>query len=576
MLQNDPCASRSGWLFSGLTILLLAGCVAGPTADVTGRAAAPAPHAQALAPEIALEYHILVGELAVQRGDRAVAAREYVAALAYSDDPELAQRATRVALFAGEPELAFQAARAWTAADPNSADAQKTAARLALRNGDAQALAIHAEGVINQHSSSIAAGFKELAQVLSGEPEHADIALQVMQARVAAHADVPEAYYAQGLLALRYERLDLADQSIQQALAIQPDWDDAALLRAGILVRQGQIDEASELVASLEGSQAQRAEYHLSYARLLLDAEHTAQAADEFDRVLTLQPENSDARYGLGLLALSLGQPERAQEAFVALYESDQRSDDAAYYLGNIAAARDDHEQAQSWYERVESGSHAFDARVLAARSLYKQGDLAAAREALKQLRRANPELADRLYMSEAEILFDARDYQTALELYNQALESSPYDSDLLYGRSLVYERLGQIEQAKADLAAILEREPDDARALNALGYMLTNHGQDYARALEYIEQALQARPDDPAVIDSMGWVQYRLGNLHAARQYLEKAYALFPDPEVAAHLGEVLWQLGEQEKAQAIWQEALAEDPQSPVLRETMQRLNP
>lgn len=569
--------TRAARCLPGLAIILLAGCASGPLADVPGADTTQEAAVGAALPEpaLALEYHILAGELAVQRGNREVAAREYVAALAYSNDAELAQRATRVALFAGETERAYTAAKAWTVADPKSFDAQKTAARLALRNGEEEGLAQHAEGVITQHSSGVAAGFKELADVLSGEPEQADLAIQVMQDRVAAHPDVGQAYYAQGLLALRYEKLEIANQSIQQALARKPDWGDAVLLRAGILVRQGRIDEASELVRSLEGSERDHAEYHLNYARLLLDAEQTAEAADEFERVLQLEPGNTDARYGLGLLALSLDQPERAQTAFETLYQSSERRDEAAYYLGSIAESEKEYSQARKWFLRVESGSHAFDARVLAARVLYKDGDLEGARAELKQLRRANPELADRLYMSEAELLFDAREYETALSLYDQALEASPYDANLRYGRSLVYERLGLIEDAQADLQAILEREPDNARALNALGYMLTNHGQEYERARDYIRQALEAEPEDPAVIDSMGWVQYRLGNLQEARAHLEKAYATFPDPEVAAHLGEVLWQLGKQEQARKVWQDALAQNPENPVLLETVNRLS-
>lgn len=569
---------RAVCLIPGTAILLLAGCAAERVVPPLGDGAATRIDTTAVQqdPNVALEYHILAGELAVQRGNREVAAREYVAALDYSDSAELAQRAARVALFAGEPELAYKASRAWTAAAPDSADAQKTAARLALRNGDAEALTIHARAVIQQHSNGIAGGFKELADVLSGEPEQADVALQVMQALVAEHPSLAQAHYAQGLLALRYEKLALANHSIQRALALKPDWSEAVLLRAGVLVRQDEVEEASGLVADIDGSKADRANHHLQFARLLLDAKYTREAADEFERVLALQPGNEDARYGLGLLALSLNQAERAERAFVHLYQSNKRRNDAAYYLGSIATIRENHVEARKWYLRVKSGSHSFEASVLAARALYRQGDLAGARAELAELRKTHPELADRLYMSEAELLFDASNYEDALQLYNKALEESPYDPDLLYGRSLVYEKLGRFDAAQQDLKAILQRDPDDARALNALGYMLTNNSNEYEKALEYIQQALDTEPEDPAIIDSMGWVQYRLGNLEQALAHLEKAYGLFPDPEVAAHLGEVLWKLGEQERAQNIWREALQEDPDNQVLRETLQRLNP
>lgn len=571
-----PHSAYGAWLLSGIALLALAGCAADRQAGgiYSGAPSQVVNGQQPQGSTASVEYHVLAGEMAVQRGNRKKAAQEYVNALAYSDDPQLAKRAARVALFADEPELAYRAAQAWAAADPDSHNAQKTAAQLALRSGQAESLNVRAQRIIKQNPDGPGAGFRELADLLSGDDDHADIALQVMDKRVAAYPDIAEAYYAQALLALRYKRMELASKAVKRALALRPDWADAVLLRAGILVRQGNIDEATALVDSLGGSRDERADYRLSYARLLLDSKQTAAAADEFDRVLHLQPNNSDARYGLALLALSLDQIERGKAAFTTLYNSGKRTNNAAYYLGNIADAQEHYALARKWYGRVKSGSHTFDARVRAARSLYREGDLAGARKELSQLRQANPELAGRLYTAEAELLFDAKEYGQALDLYNQALEDDPYDSDLLYGRSLVYDRIDKFKLAEKDLRTVLEREPDNTRVLNALGYMLTNHGQNYEQALEYIQQALEAHPDDPAVIDSMGWVQYRLGHLHKAREHLEKAYGLFPDPEVAAHLGEVLWQLGEHEKAQNIWREALKEHPDNEVLQETMQRL--
>lgn len=569
---------RSALLLPGAALLVLAGCAVEPPASGSyGGASAPViVGGQPTHPAVEVEYHVLAGEMAVQRGDRKRAAQEYVDALAHSDDPRLAKRAAQVALFAGEPALAYRAAQAWTAAQPSSREAQQTAAQLALRSGKADSLGTHAQSIIKQNPDGVDAGFRELADLLSGDKEHANIALQVMQQQVAAHPEVAEAYYAQGLLALRYQRMELADRSVQRALALRPDWADAVLLRAGILVRQGKTKQATTLVDDLAGSKDERAEYYLSYARLLLDADQTVAAADEFDRVLSLQPDNSDARYGLALLALSLEQVERAKVALLQLYKAGQRRNDAAFYLGGIADLQKDYPLARQWYGRVKSGDRMLDARVRAARALYLEGNLAGARKALAQLRLAYPKLVGRLYTAEAEMLYDAKQYSQALDLYDQALQDDPYDSDLLYGRSLVYDRLGQFKQAETDLRSVLEREPDSARALNALGYMLSNRGQDYEQAFAYIKQALDARPDDPAIIDSMGWVQYRLGHLQKARVNLEKAYGLFPDPEVAAHLGEVLWALGERDKAQNVWEEALAGDPDNAVLRETVQRLKP
>ena len=187
-----------------------------------------------------------------------------------------------------------------------------------------------------------------------------------------------------------------------------------------------------------------------------------------------------------------------------------------------------------------------------------------------------NPGMQLQLLLVEADILLQSDQPEAALALYEQGLAEFPEEPDLLYGRSLAYEQLGQVDAAIADLRAMVEQDADDARALNALGYILTNHSQRYEEARGYIARALALRPNDPAVIDSMGWVEFRLGNLDAAAELLRRAYARLKDPEIAAHLGEVLWQMGEREEARQVWGTALSQHPEHGTLQETMTRLVP
>lgn len=571
-------------LLTAFAGLMLIGCAADPVLPTS--AADPeraslvtrigTTEVEIAAETVALQTHILVAEMAIQRGLRKRASEAYVAALAYSDDPQLAERATQIALFADQLDLAYRAARAWAEADPDSENAHRTAARLALRAGEAERLRRYANAVVNLHLGGIGEGFRVLADVLSGEDGGAGLALATMADLVAEHPQLAQARYAQAVLALRYERYAVAEEAVARALALRPGWTDAALLRAGVLVREGKLVAAKNWIAGLAGSPAERADYQLGYARMLLDAGDNAAAADAFERALALRPDYADARYGLGVLALTLEQWDRAEQAFARLYDAGERRADAAYYLGAIAESREDYVEARRWYQRVEGGGHSFEAQIRAARMLGQMGDLAAARRELAAMRRANPELAKPLYLAEGELLFRAGEFDAALAHYNQAVAQAPQDPDLLYARSLVYEKLGAIAKAEADLRTILEADADDARALNALGYMLTNHSSRYQEALDYIQRALKAQPEDPAVIDSMGWIQYRLGNLPKARDYLQQAYKKFPDPEVAAHFGEVLWQLGNQAKARRIWQEALAQYPDHRVLLETVERLTP
>jgi tetratricopeptide (TPR) repeat protein len=384
------------------------------------------------------------------------------------------------------------------------------------------------------------------------------------------------AQYALGVIALRYDRSEVAARAAERALAIDPTWNDAVLLQAGVWIREGETEKAQALVDELAGNDASRAQYHLTLARLLIEADEDEAALSEFERAIVLQPDNADARYGLAILALSIGDLERAETAFKTLYDKNERADDAAYYLGTVAEQNEDYAKAQHWYQRVESGGRAFDAQVRAARMIYQQGDLPGAQQRIAELRETYPELTDQLYAAEGQLLYEAEEPRAALDIYNHGLDAVPNGTELRYGRSMALERLGKIDAAKADLRAVLEREPNDVRALNALGYLLTNHSDRYEEALDYIERALEAEPENPAILDSMGWVQYRLGNLVQARRYLEQAYRDFQDAEVAAHLGEVLWTQGQHEAAREVWQGALADNPDHPVLRETVDRLDP
>jgi len=561
-----------------LVALLFGGCASQrapqrPAADV--RIDANARQSPQASRREAYEYHVLAGEMAIQRDKRALAAREYVAALEYSNDQALAKRATRIALYAENPKLAYKAAGIWARAAPGSLDAQRTAARMAVANEHAQGLAQYAAALV-QAAASPDIGYRLLADVVSGQPGAADMAVDTLAQLAEEDAASAPAQYALGVVALRYDHHEVAARAAERALAIDPTWNDAVLLQAGVWIRDGQTDKAQRLIEQLAGNDASRAEYHLALARLLIEADEDNAALLEFERAIDLQPSNADARYGLAVLALSVGDLDRAETALTRMVEQGERADDAAFYLGTIAEQRDEYATAQRWYQRVENGSHAFKSQVRAARMIYLQDDLPGAQRRLTQLRDTYPELADQLYAAEGQLLYEANEPRAALDIYNHGLEAVPDSSELRYGRSMAYERLGDIDAAKADLRAVLEQEPNDVSALNALGYLLANHSERYAEALDYIERALEIAPDNAAILDSMGWVQYRMGHLIQARRYLERAYSEFQDAEVAAHLGEVLWKQGQHEAARQIWQGALADNPEHPVLRETVNRLDP
>jgi len=573
MTRSVRSGARVTFVCSLLAVSLVAcGCATKPSGAFPGDTSPGLLEQSFPDADIDAQFHVLAGEMAAQRGMKKAAARHYAAAAEYTSNAGLARRATRIGLMADSMPAAYKAAQQWARLEPGTVEAQQTAARLALIEGQAEVLLQYSRATVS-NAESRREGYHLLAKTFSGKPQRAELALDTLQQLADADTDSAAAWHVLGLLALRYGREETAATASRRAVELAPTRDKVVLLRAAVLVRQDRSSAAQQLVEQLPGDAQQRSRYHLTLARLLLDGNRPEAALDEFGHALELQPDNTNARYGLAMLALRQGQLERSATAFEHLYEADERTNEAAYYLGRINEQRQEYAVAQRWYQRVEGGDHEFAARIGLVRMRARRDDLAGARRQLHDMREQYPQKAEQIRGAEGRILFDAERFEQALAVYDEGLEHKPESTDLLYGRAIVYEKLERIDAALHDLNTILAAKPDDIHAMNALGYMMTNHGTDYEAALEYIEEALARAPNNPAIMDSMGWVQYHLGNLDKAQEYLERAYRLLPDPEVAAHLGEVLWQNGRHEEARRIWSESLVEHPDDELLKETMDR---
>ncbi len=532
--------------------------------------------ASALEPRANQTFHILAGELAAKRGLTADAAAHYLAAAEWSGDAELASRGARLALASGNLELATRGAEAWVKADPGSASAHELRVRLALRRGDLDAARAGLRQLVANNADGPGGGLVDVAVILSGEAGDVEQTLALLEDLGAAYPELPETHYATALLATRLERPTLARAAIEKALTLRPGWREAQIVAMRTYLASGERSLARRLIEDLHAAEPGNIELRMMLGRLLLDANEFELAAGEFQAILKLDSNQHDALYALGLLALDRGQDQVARRYFEQLFADGARGPDAAYYLGRIAEENEQFSAAIAWYEKVGHGNRQLDAGIRIAVIMARLQRVAEAREYLGNLRAVYPQQELRLYQAEAEILYEVQDFASALAIYEAAIRDYPDDPDLYYGRALVAERAGQVELAIADLRRLVALNPEDARALNALGYILSNHTTQFAEAADYIAAALEITPEDAAVIDSMGWVQYRLGNLDVAREYLEDAYARFADPEVAAHLGEVLWMLGETARASEIWDAALRKAPNHPVLNEAVKRLRP
>lgn len=545
---------------------------AGESAELTiGSTAAALPTDAAKA-----EFSIMAGELAARRQQPAQAARYLLDALQFIDNPELARRATGLAMAADDADLILAAAQVWLEQAPNEADPREVIAVVKLNQGEITPTLEQLQALVSGNPAGVGEGMRHAAQLLAqGQAEQADIALLVMQNLVAQWPDEPGSYYAQGLLGVRYQRYDLAAEAAAKAHEMAPDNRDYGLLQIGIWVKQREFDQADAAMQRLLSDDKELAALHMAYARLLLDVNNTVLAERELQSVLALKPDDADARFALGLIALNDGKLERASAYFKPLLNS-ERADDAAMQLGRMAETEQHYDEALDYYDRVSDGQSVTDAGIRIAVVLTQMGRIDEARTQLHRLGQRYPQLTLRLILTEGELLAGAQMYDEALTLYSNALSLDPGNGELLYNRSLAYEQKGEIDLAEQDLQAILASQPDNAHALNALGYMLVVHTQRYDEAYELLNKALSLRPDDAAILDSMAWLHFKRGDSNIALPLLEKAFALYPDPEVAAHLGEVLWSLGREQRARTVWNSALSDHPDHRVLQETMQRLSP
>lgn len=518
-----------------------------------------------------LLYDMLLGEIAGQRGMLDVSGASYLEAARHSDDPRIAERALKISIYAKQPQLALAAARRWVSLAPDSVEARQSLAVLALRTRD-QDEALQQFQYLLQHAGKDTDPYQSLLALLAREPD-TERSLQVMSQLVALRPADAEAHFAYARLAVHAQDWTLAEQQVERTLALRPDWTQALILQAQIDLKQGQGETARGNLEAALKRHPDDADLRLAYARLLVDLDDFDAARGEYRKLLKVQPDNGQVVYSLALLSLEAGDLGEAHKLFEKLVEMEYQTQQAYYYLGAIAEEKHQPERAMQWYGKIEDGDHWLEVQIRMARLDAQAGDVKDARDRLRKVRLAHPAETQRMYLVEGEILAQIDRDKDAFQLYSDYLETQPDDIEILYARALVAERLDKLDQAEQDFLKVLALEPDNTRALNALGYTLADRTDRYEEALGYVQKAMEQTPDDPAVIDSMGWVLYRLGRLQEARSHLQKAYDMTKDSEIAAHLGEVMWAMGDRDQARALWETARKATPDDRVLDETMRR---
>ena len=521
-------------------------------------------------------YALLVGEIALNQGNTELAVQQYLALARSQDNPAIAERAVRIAVYGQDLEAAVEAARRWIELDPERIEARQVIAAIYVRQDRPQEAFEYLDELIRTSDLDDAQLFPPLLGILARE-QNAGTVLAVSQRIAHQYPDRAYAQYMHGMLAAQSGRAEEALRFLNRSIDIE-EIEGVHSARAKVLMRLGRPDEAVVSLRRAVENNPDDQNLRLTYARLLVDVKQYEEARVEFEKLHQASPEDAELLYTLGLLSLESQRLDDAEKYMMMLVRMNQREGEAQYYLGRINENRKLYEEAIEWYGKVHVGDYKFDAQLRIADML---GNLERTDEAIEHLdemlrgSQSDGSLV-RIYIAKGELLRASRRYQRAMDVFNTALEIVPGNSDLLYARALVAEKLGRIDQLEADIRTILKTEPDNAHALNALGFTLADQTDRYQEAYEYLKRAIEIMPDDPAIIDSWGWVHYRLGEYDEAIRLLRKALSRFDDAEISAHLGEVLWVSGKREEAVEVWQKALKKSPDDPVLQKVMQRFIP
>ena len=516
-------------------------------------------------------YSLLSAELAGQRNRLDIALDNYVTQAINTQDPGVSERAFRIAEYLGADQAALDTSLIWVKNAPDDIEAQRAAAIQLARNGRYDESLVYMEKVL-QAKGDTHFDFLALAAIETDADTRAGLQ-KSFDSLLAKHPDNVQLIFGKALLMQQdgdaEGALKLLEKNPPQNGEIAP-----ILLRARLLQSLNRGDEALPLLKKSVSQYPDDKRLGLTYARTLVEQNRMAEAKVQFASLVEQYPEDDELRFSLALVCLEGKSWDEAEGYLQELIERDSHVDSAHLNLGRIAEERDDPEGALVEYALVGPGSEYLPAQLRQADILISHGRGAEASKKLASARGAQPDYAIQLYLIEAETLAANNQTDRAWNTLQQALKQYPDDLNLLYSRAMLAEKRNDLDQMERDLRAIIKREPDNAMALNALGYTLSDRTTRYTEAKALIQQAYDLNPDDPAVLDSLGWVNYRLGNLDEAERLLRQALERFPDQEVAAHLGEVLWANGKQREAKKIWGTFLKENPDSPILRKTILRL--
>ncbi len=522
---------------------------------------------------------LMQAEMAFKNGDWQGPYLTLLSLAQQTRDPRLAKRAAEMALSAKQADDALVAVRLWRDYSPNSEEASQYYLGLVILSDNLG----EAEKILRQRLAEATPGARGMVMfqmqqlLLRAKDKQAGIAM--VERLVAPYPDMMETHVVLAQSALARGAKEDARREAFAALKIKPDSEIAALT----LAQTGDNDaQAAGVLKEFLVAHPDAGEVRAAYARLLVNDNQFEAARQQFLLLDKAKPDNPATLYALGVLSAQMKDVQGAERYLTRFVDvMDKAPDDerdsskAVLMLSQLAEERGDYKAAQDWLDRLDSGDPKiqFGAELRRAQLIAKRGDVPAARKYLATLQGDKAEQAQ-VVLVEAQILRDAGKEQEAYKVMEHGVKRFPENMDFLYDFALSAERVNKVDVMEKSLRKVIATTPDNHHAYNALGYSLADRNIRLKEARQLVEKALGMAPNDPFIMDSMGWVEYRMGNLDAAEAQLRKAYAVRSDAEIAVHLGEVLWKKGQQDDARKMWREAQDKDPKNDALKSTLARL--
>ena len=517
-------------------------------------------------------FQVLVAEMALQYGDTSLATKAYSDLSLRTRDPRVLERTVEIAGYARRFDIALEAAKLWLDVEPDSVRAQQMLTSMLIMSNRMDELAPTLIRMLEMDRAALGVNLLGLNRMFARNEDRVAV-FNLIEKVCRPFFGVAEAHYAVAIAANSAAMHERAQAEANRALELRPEWEMAALLQAQIAARTSTAQAITYLQAFVDRNPMAR-DVHLQLARALVGEKRYDEARQHFNQLLKGFPNNPDVVYPVALLALQQNDLVVAETQFNRLLALDIPDKSIAYYyLAQIAEEKGKLDEALGLYAKVESGEQMVQARMRSAQILAGQGKLDEARKLLSEASTGSEEQSIQFAIAEAALLRKAKQPQAAFDLLDARLEQQPDNAELLYETALLAERLDQLEIMERRLRRLIELQPEHGQAYNALGYSFADRGIRLPEARELIDKALALMPNDTFILDSLGWVQYRQGDLAGALATMERAYGMRDDPEIGAHLGEVLWAIGRKDDAQKLLRAAQKKHPDNEPLADAVKK---